>query len=164
MTDHEPMEPTGFPDRSVQIPRLLAAFDAVGANVTAAPRREGTVPGTPRPVELSPALSFAVDLVRHFRVEGTNPKIWTEWEDTFAAYVGDEIAEHMSVYLGDPTAPLEVAVEMHLTDSAMLADPIRREIEESTTSLEYLARQRVERAMVRIVRQYYLSTNHKEEQ
>lgn len=105
----------------------------------------------------SPAFRLAVDLIRHFVDEGDHGRVWQEWEDTFAAYVGDEIADQMTlVHLPNPVDPLVVAAEMRLTDSAVLTDAIRREIEESTVSLEYLSRQWIERAMVRIVRAYYL--------
>lgn len=160
MTDHILDAADG--GQAVNTLRLLKAFDAVGAAVIPLPERETTEPGVARPVELSPAFGLAVDLVRHFRVEGAKPDIWVEWADSFAAYVGDEIAETMDTYLPGPIAPLEVAIEMRLNDSAKLTDPIRRQIEESTTSLEYLARQWIEKAMIFIVRRYYLDAAGKE--
>lgn len=150
--------------RSVNVKRLLGAFDAVGAAVAAPPPRKATEPGVQRPAKLSPAFGLAVDLVRHFRHEGqTSLDIWQQWSDEFAAYIGDEVAEHMSTYLPDPAGPLEIAAEMRLPDSAMLTGPIRREITEPTTDLEHLARQWVELAMTRIVRRYYLDLTERKE-
>lgn len=148
-------------DRTVHIGRLLSAFTDAGANVTAPVRREGVTTQEPRPIEPSPVLGLAIRLVRHFL--DADPDGWQRWDDAFAAYVGDEIADYMTTYLPDPAVPLGLADEMCLTDSAMLTGPIRREITEPTTNLEHLARQWVERAMTRIVRHYYFDLTERKE-
>lgn len=110
----------------------------------------------------STAFHFAADVIRHFeKEEADKPGAWRAWDDTFAAYVADEIAEVLNTRTS--ASMLEVAAEMRLTENLKLATEITQEVEDSTASLDYLSRQWVERVMVRVVRHYYLDLIERKE-